>query len=295
VLIPLLASVVLHLRAADTLKVFDTHLHVLDSVAMRAMFGADEVARVVGAVVLGTPRQLGAFRDPEGVAIIRAMTFPCEEGRMPNSGIQCFADGSVWPDTSMVRRAMESGEISALGEINAQYLGIAIDDARLEPYFALAERFDIPVLIHLGIGPPGVSYADSRFPPRKSPGYSGVAGSPLSLEPVLRKHPRLRVLISHLAWPFIEDLTYLMYMHPGVHADMSVLQYAIPRPALHRALQALVDAGFSSRLMFGSDGDRRRLNQGVLAIVEAPYLTQEQRAAMLFDNADRFFRTSSPP
>ncbi|MEP6765032.1 MAG: amidohydrolase family protein [Gemmatimonadaceae bacterium] len=64
-------------------------------------------------------------------------------------------------------------------------------------YFALAEELDLPVGIHLGIGPPGVSYAETRSPPFKSPAYSGSAGDPLALETVLKKHPRLCVYVAH--------------------------------------------------------------------------------------------------
>lgn len=32
-----------------------------------------------------------------------------------------------------------------LGEVGNQYAGIALDDARMEPYWALAEELDIPV------------------------------------------------------------------------------------------------------------------------------------------------------
>ena len=153
--------------------------------------------------------------------------------------------------------------------------------------------------IHLGIGPPGVAYPGPGFPPRKSPNYSGRAGSPLTLEPILVRHPKLRLYVMHAAWPFVDDMIYLLYMHPNLYADISVLQYAIPRPAYSAALEALVDAGFGKRLMYGSDGGARHQKAGVVAIREAAFLTDEQKQDILHDNAMRFFRlappTSSPP
>ena len=42
-----------------------------------------------------------------------------------------------------------------MGEIGSQLMGVAPNDPALAPYFALAEEFDVPVLIHTeGIGPP---------------------------------------------------------------------------------------------------------------------------------------------
>jgi hypothetical protein len=35
-----------------------------------------------------------------------------------------------------------------MGELANQYAGIEATDPRLEPFFALAEEFDVPVLIH---------------------------------------------------------------------------------------------------------------------------------------------------
>ena len=160
-----------------------------------------------------------------------------------------------------------------LAELNAQYLGIAPNDPRLEPYFALAEELKVPVGLHLGIGPPGVSYDSSRFPPLKSPNYSGLAGNPLLLEEVLIKHPNLRVYAMHAAYPFRDQMIYMLYMHPQLYVDVSVLQWAIPRPAYYSYLRSLAEAGMAKRIMFGSDGNTTRLKEGIQAIKDADFLT----------------------
>ena len=60
-----------------------------------------------------------------------------------------------------LRQLFESGEFKVLGEIENQYVGIAPDDDRMEPYWTLAEELDVPVAIHLGGGPPGAPYLGS--------------------------------------------------------------------------------------------------------------------------------------
>ncbi|MEE9264388.1 MAG: hypothetical protein V3V11_08030 [Vicinamibacteria bacterium] len=46
-----------------------------------------------------------------------------------------------------------AGRLTAMGEIGTQYSGLPPNDPALEPYFALAEKLDLPVHIHtLGIG-----------------------------------------------------------------------------------------------------------------------------------------------
>ena len=53
----------------------------------------------------------------------------------------------------VLRELFTTGRAQVLGEITAQYEGIAIDDPLLDPLFAMAHEMDIPVLVHvLGIG-----------------------------------------------------------------------------------------------------------------------------------------------
>jgi Enolase C-terminal domain-like/Amidohydrolase len=57
-----------------------------------------------------------------------------------------------------LRRLFKEGSFAVLGEVSNQYAGIAPDDPRMEPYWALAELLDVPVAIHMGEGPPGAAY-----------------------------------------------------------------------------------------------------------------------------------------
>ncbi len=270
--------------------VIDVHMHALGTAGTTAMLATMDSLNVRAAVFIGTSASLGAERSLNPAKLIPALTLPCDKGRLPTSGAPCFADGKEFPDLAELRAAIVKGDVRALGEINAQYMGIAPNDPRIEPYFALAEELDIPVGIHLGIGAPGVAYPGPGFPPSKSPNYSGLAGDPRLLEPVLLRHPKLRLYVMHAAWPFTAEMTYMLYMHPQLYVDVSVLQYAIPRPAYYRYLRELVEAGFGARIMFGSDGSARRLKEGIAAIMEAEFLTPEQKRAILHDNAAKFLR-----
>ncbi len=149
----------------------------------------------------------------------------------------------------------------------------------LEPYFALAEELDLPVLIHIaGGGAP-------------NPTFRLTAGHPLLLEEVLVRHPRLRIYLEGAGYPFLHDMLALMYQYPQVYADLSVVNW-IPREAFHEYLRALVRAGFGERLMFGTDGGPTRLPQAVEAIESASFLTDEQKADIFYNNAARFLRLS---
>jgi predicted TIM-barrel fold metal-dependent hydrolase len=173
--------------------------------------------------------------------------------------------------------------------VTNQFVGIAPDDERMEPYWALAEELDIPVGIHVGTGPPGVIYLGA-------PRYRARLHSALTLEEVLVRHPRLRIYIMHAGFPFLDDLLAVLYAHPKVYVDVGVIVFAQPRAAFYRYLQGIV-GGFGNRVMFGSDQMvwPDLIARSIAVIEEAPFLTREQKRDILYNNAARFLRLSGQP
>lgn len=199
-------------------------------------------------------------------------------------GIELGGDG-VLPPIEELRRLHAAGKLTVLGEITTQYAGIAPDDPRLEPYFALAEELDIPVALHLGPGPPGVAYFGA-------PGMRAAAGDPMRLEPVLVRHPRLRIYAMHAGWPMGDAMIALMYTHPQLYVDTGILDYAYRKEDFYPYLKRLVDAGFGRRIMYGSDQMAwpDAIGASIEAIEQAPFLTKAQKRDILYNNAARFLR-----
>jgi predicted TIM-barrel fold metal-dependent hydrolase len=112
-------------------------------------------------------------------------------------------------DMAQLKQAFEAGRLGGIGEIGTQLSGIPANDPALEPYFALAEEFDL-----------------------------------------------------------------------------------IPRVAFYDYLGAFVRAGLGRRLMFGSDQMRwpEKIGEGIEAIEKAPFLTEEQKRDILYNNAAQFLR-----
>lgn len=184
------------------------------------------------------------------------------------------------PDLKVLRRAYEAGSLSGMGEIATQLNGVPPNDPALEPYFALAEELDIPVLIHTaGIGP-------------YMPGFRSAAGNPLLLEDVLVRHPKLRLYLENAGYPYRGEMIAMMYQYPHLYADVSTITWIIPRTAFYDHLEALVRAGLGKRLMFGSDQMRwpDKIGKGIEAIEHAPFLAEEQKRDILYNNAVRFLR-----
>jgi hypothetical protein len=177
------------------------------------------------------------------------------------------------------------GRIAVLGEVANQYNGIDPSDPQLEPYLAVAEELDIPVQIHVGPGPPGAPYLGF-------PNYRGRLHSPLLLEEILVRHPRVRLYVAHAGWPMLDDMLALLYTHPRVYVDVGILTFGIPTAEFHRYLRVIVEAGFGDRVMFGSDQMvwPGAIEPAIGSIEAADFLSDEQKRAILYDNAARFLR-----
>jgi len=224
---------------------------------------------------------------------VPGLVLPCDKGLAPITGRPCFDDRSEFPDLAWLRGALKEGRIKALGEVEPEYVGMSPADPRMEPYWQLAEEFDVPAGIHMGAGPPGIAY-DASPMPFKSRAFRIALGDPLLLEEVLLRHQRLRVYVMHAGWPQLEPMMALLSAHPGVYVDVAALQddRVVPRAGYYRHLRGLVDAGFAKRIMFGSDFPAQ-VGPGIDAIMAADFLTPEQKGDILCNNAMRFLRLKS--
>lgn len=186
-----------------------------------------------------------------------------------------------------VRALYKSGTFDVLGEVMAQYEGVSPDDPRLEPYWALAEELDIPVAFHVGPGGGGDAYSGA-------PLFLAANGNPLLLEPILIRHPRLRLYIMHAGYPFIDALLALLESHPQVYVDIAAIDGTEPRAAFYRYLRQLIEGGFGDRIMFGTDQGvwPGLIERCIDAIEKAPFLSKEQKRDILYNNAARFLRLS---
>lgn len=184
------------------------------------------------------------------------------------------------PRPELLEREYAAGRLAGMGEIATQLSGVAPTDPSLEPYFALAAERDLPVLLHTaGIGP-------------YLPTFRTSAGDPTMLEAVLVRHPKLRLFIENAGYPYRDEMIAVMYQYPQLYADVSTITWVVPRDAFYDYLNAFVRAGLGKRLMFGSDQMRwpEKIGEGIEAIEQAPFLTEEQKRDILYHNAARFLR-----
>lgn len=236
---------------------------VTDEALITGIIRAMDQHNIVLGVLLGGPRE-DKYHAAGG-------------GRFMRGADDSFFGGPA-PDS--VRVLLRSGTAKMIGELVVSYVGVSPSDSAFAPYFALAEEFDVPVLVHVaGMG--------GRFP-----SYRIEAGRPSLLEGVLKRHPKLRLYVENGGYPFGDEMVALLYMYPNVYVDVSTITWLIPRQAFHDYLARLVRAGFGDRIMFGTDqfGFPEITGRAIAAIESAPFLTPRQKRDIFYNNAARFLR-----
>jgi uncharacterized protein len=189
------------------------------------------------------------------------------------------------PSPEEFRHLVSNGELALFAEVSPQYQNMMAGDPSLEPYFALAEDMDVPVGIHLGEGPVGGAYW-------ATPAYRARLSSPLQLEDILIRHPRLRVYVMHYGSPLVDEMIALLFAHPQLYVDIAGNDWTQPRPHFYAQLRRLIEAGFIKRIMWGSDQMvwPSAIDVAIDTIEQATFLSDDQKRDIFYNNAARFLR-----
>jgi uncharacterized protein len=196
------------------------------------------------------------------------------------------SDDTPLPPLETLRKAFADGSIKVLGELTSQYAGLPLGDPKYDPYLSLAEEFDIPVALHTGSMPGGTTFDPCCRTARAR------LGNPEYVEEALNKHPKLRLNLMHGGWPYLGETIAILMLYPNVNIDTGALAWLLPRPAFHGILRQLVEAGFSKRIMFGSDQMfwPDAIGLAIQGVETAAFLTEAQKQDIFHDNAARFYK-----
>ncbi|MES2147007.1 MAG: amidohydrolase family protein [Pseudomonadota bacterium] len=194
--------------------------------------------------------------------------------------------GSTPAQLDRLRLLIDSRAAQVIFEVGLQYGGKRADDPALGPFWAVAEERDVPVGIHLGESVPGGA---------REPGvneYRPSLTTPFQLEEVLRKHPRLRIYVCHYASPLVDEMIAMLYFYPTLYVDISANDWNSPRAQFYDHFKRLIDAGFSKRILFGSDQTAwpQGIDLAVESVASAPFLSAAQKQDIFYNNAARFLR-----
>jgi hypothetical protein len=188
------------------------------------------------------------------------------------------------PDTLTFIRLFTEKKFTVFGELGLQYIGKTLADPELEPYLSICERMGIPVALHTGLAPPNTPYTCC-------PEFRTALGNPQLIEEVLVKHPRLKIQLMHMGFPYLAETLAIMYMYPQVYTDIGAVDWILPVPGFYSYLKSLIENGLGSRIMYGSDqmawDDAIPLS--IKNVENAPFLTEAQKQDIFYNNAARFY------
>jgi predicted TIM-barrel fold metal-dependent hydrolase len=274
---------------AERLPVIDMHLHAYSEIFADKRFCFPQPCEGKASKVTDPANlQSASMEELEKHDVVAAVVSgPIElvtkwteesDGRLI-PGVLIYRPDSIAYDN--LKAGLESGRIEVLGELALQYEAVAIDDPSVDPMLALAHKLDVPVHVHVaGLG--------------GSPDFPIHLGNPLRIAKVLAKYPGLRIYLENAAWPFLEEVTSLMYQYPSVYVEISTILHLTPLPVAYRYLEGLIDNGLGKRIMFGSDQMiwPEVIGENIRAIEAAEFLTEEQKRDILYNNAARFLQLS---
>jgi len=229
----------------------------------------------------------GIVSGGDGDRIAAAISWhDADPGRIiPGAGVRGSEDTPL-PDLNLLRSAFKEGRLKVLGEVTTQYAGLTLDDPKYAAYLALAEEMDIPVALHTGTMPPGMSFDPCCRKARAR------LGDPILVEEALNRYPKLRLNLMHAGWPYLDDTISTLFHYPQVNADLGAINWLLPRAEFHHYFEALMRAGFGKRLMFGTDQMYwpEGIAMAVDAVQSAPFLSAEEKRDIFYNNAAKFYR-----
>jgi len=229
----------------------------------------------------------GIVSGGDGDRIAAAISWhDADPGRIiPGAGVRGSEDTPL-PDLNLLRSAFKEGRLKVLGEVTTQYAGLTLDDPKYAAYLALAVEMDIPVALHTGTMPPGMSFDPCCRKARAR------LGDPILVEEALNRYPKLRLNLMQEGWPYLDDTISTLFHYPQVNADLGAINWLLPRAEFHHYFEALMRAGFGKRLMFGTDQMYwpEGIAMAVEAVSSAPFLSPAEKQDIFYDNAARFYR-----
>lgn len=193
----------------------------------------------------------------------------------------CLATATFYPEpgaADYVASAIRSG--TRVFKAHIQVGDYDPNDPLLDEVWGVIEDSGIPVVIHCGSGPqPG------RFT------------GPEPIRRLLRRHPRLTLIIAHMGMPEYRDFLDICLDSVGVYLDTTMAFTAfvdelMPFPA---GEQARVRAA-GERIVFGSDFPNIPYGyvEALTAITAVPGIDDAWLRGVLHDNAARLFGVALP-
>ncbi len=199
--------------------------------------------------------------------------------------IHCVSPGPA-VDVRRVEQRLQAGTHRCI-KIYLGYVPQYPTDSAYEPVYALARRFDVPVVFHTG----DTYSADARL----------RYAHPLAIDDVAVEHRDVDFVIAHAGYPWIRTAAEVAYKNPNVYLEASAFMLGDPRARSREWVDRYVVEPIAwifgyvedpTKLLFGSDWPLVDIASYVDAYRRA--VPREHWRAVFHDNAVRVFRLDRP-
>ncbi|WMI68991.1 amidohydrolase family protein [Mangrovimonas sp. YM274] len=189
-------------------------------------------------------------------------------------------------DTIQFKKQIDEGKIQVWGEFLPMFNGLKITDPKFAPYLKICEREGIPIALHTGAGPPGISNRYKKF--RLS------LCDPFLAEEVLINYPKLKLYLMHSGGVFYDKALALMEMYPQLYCGLGALLWIENHPSglyAEEFLRKAKKGGLVDRVMFGSDAMYwpQNIEKSVKKLDSFEFLNEEDKRKIFYENALTFF------
>jgi hypothetical protein len=191
---------------------------------------------------------------------------------------------SELPDLKQLERLYKNGTFKYLGETAFNSMGIDPADPRFDPYWELAQKYQIPIGFHADAGP----YKRNM---KETPNFNENYGNPLTLLPVLKKYPNLKIYLMHYPGKYFQENLTLMKKYKQIYCEITAVSMFAPKKVWEPRVKRLYKEGLGDRLMFGSDyvGTIRK---NIEIVYGLDWLTDQQKRNVFYNNAAKFLNLS---
>jgi predicted TIM-barrel fold metal-dependent hydrolase len=176
-------------------------------------------------------------------------------------------------------RRLESA-IRDYGFVGAQFyphwFGLPPDDRRWYPFYAKCAELDVPIQLQVGH-----CLRYSADYPLES------VGRPLTLDRVACDLPELKIVASHIGWPWVEEMISVSWKHPNVYVSSDA--YA-PKHWKPEFIQFINTWG-QNKVLFGTDFPVIGIERAVSEIQELG-LREQPLKKFMSENALSLYRLS---
>jgi len=280
---------------------------------MISMFVADTHVHLLGSE---KPSEVEASMDKAGVDLLVVIA-PYKQTFMPQGRVSCANIKSVRMGNDFVANLVKNlpdrlrgyAFITGLGdtEENLRELERAIqdlglhgvkmfpnlgwypDDPRMDPIYELIEDLRVPILFHSGVVP-WISDIHGQGPLLSK--YS----RPVYYEGVVRKFPKLKIILAHMGWPWFMESITVAYLTPNIYLDLCTDFTTATARLKEEALKMALETIGVERLLYASDATplgweymREHLDRTV-KLLRRLKVSEEDIAKILGGNARKLFK-----